>query len=108
METMFINSSFVSDIPYLRDLHLHHNPLQKIEANAFEMVPQLVSLDLSHASIKRVAAKAFSHLGQLQKLTLKNNKLSELRQKTVETIKGNTSLELLFILSIHPTTNATE
>ena len=34
----------VSDIPYLRVLHLDHNPLNKVEANAFEMIPQLVSL----------------------------------------------------------------
>ena len=36
---MFI---FVSDIPYLRELRLNDNPLQKLEANAFEMIPQLV------------------------------------------------------------------
>ena len=41
-----------SDIPYLRELRLDSNPLQKVEANAFEMVPQLVHLDLSGCSIK--------------------------------------------------------
>ena len=35
------------DIPYLRELALNNNPLQKIEGHAFEMVPQIVSLDVS-------------------------------------------------------------
>ena len=35
------------DIPYLRELALNNNPLQKIEGLAFEMVPQLVALDVS-------------------------------------------------------------
>ena len=35
------------DIPYLRELALNNNPLQRIEGHAFEMVPQIVSLDVS-------------------------------------------------------------
>ena len=35
------------DIPYLRELALNNNPLQKIEGHAFEMVPQIVALDVS-------------------------------------------------------------
>ena len=77
-----------SDIPYLRVLHLHHNQLQKVEANAFEMIPQLVSLDLSHCGIKKVAAKAFAQLTTLEKLFLQHNQITELRQKTVESITG--------------------
>ena len=69
-------------------LHLGWNPLQKIEANAFDMIPQLVDLDLSNCGIKRIAAKAFVDLEQLQKVKLNNNKLSELRQRTVDTIQG--------------------
>ena len=78
----------LADIPYLRVLHLDHNPLQKVEANAFEMIPQLVSLDLSHCGIKKVAAKAFAQLTSLEKLFLQHNHISELRQKTVESIQG--------------------
>ena len=77
-----------SDIPYLRVLQLHHNQLQKVEANAFEMIPQLVSLDLSHCGIKKVAAKAFAQLTSLEKLFLQHNQITELRQKTVESITG--------------------
>ena len=76
------------DIPYLRSLHLDRNPLQKVEANAFEMIPQLVSLDLSHCNIKRVAARAFAQLTSLEKLFLQHNQIAELRQKTVESITG--------------------
>jgi Leucine-rich repeat (LRR) protein len=47
--------------------------LQKLEANAFEMVPQLVSLDLTNCNIKKIAAKAFAHLNNLEKLYLSNN-----------------------------------
>ena len=72
----------------MRELHLGRNPLQKIEANAFDMIPQLVDLDLSNCGIKRIAAKAFVDLEQLQKVKLNNNKLSELRQRTVDTIQG--------------------
>ena len=79
---------FFPDIPYLRELDFHANPLQKVEANAFEMVPQLVSLDLSQCGIKKIASKAFAQLGQLQKLYLNKNKLTELRQRSVETIQG--------------------
>ena len=84
------NSTFslIADIPYLRSLHLDRNPLQKVEANAFEMIPQLVSLDLSHCNIKRVAARAFAQLTSLEKLFLQHNQISELRQKTVESITG--------------------
>ena len=78
----------IADIPYLRSLHLDRNPLQKVEANAFEMIPQLVSLDLSHCNIKRVAARAFAQLTSLEKLFLQHNQISELRQKTVESITG--------------------
>ena len=35
------------DIPYLRELALNNNPLQRIEGHAFEMVPQIVALDVS-------------------------------------------------------------
>ena len=49
---IFIFMFPLSDIPYLRELRLDSNPLQKVEANAFEMVPQLVHLDLSGCSIK--------------------------------------------------------
>ena len=80
--------SFFPDIPYLRELDFHANPLQKVEANAFEMVPQLVSLDLSQCGIKKIASKAFAQLDQLQKLYLNKNKLTELRQRSVETIQG--------------------
>ena len=79
---------FFSDIPYLRTLHLNHNPLQKVEANAFEMIPQLVSLDLSHCEIKRVAAKAFNQIEALEKLYLNSNQIKEIKQKTVDTIRG--------------------
>ena len=51
--------------------------------------PQMVSLDLSHCEIKRVAAKAFNHVQALEKLYLNNNQIKEIKQKTVETIKGN-------------------
>ena len=37
----------MSDIPYLRELALNNNPLQRIEGHAFEMVPQIVALDVS-------------------------------------------------------------
>ena len=49
----------------------------------------MVSLDLSHCEIKRVAAKAFNHVQALEKLYLNNNQIKEIKQKTVETIKGN-------------------
>ena len=70
---------------------MDHNPLQKVEANAFEMIPQLVSLDLSHCGIKKVAAKAFAQLTSLEKLFLQHNHISELRQKTVESIQGRST-----------------
>ena len=69
---ILMNNNF-PDIPYLRELRLHDNPLQKLEANAFEMVPQLVSLDLTNCNIKKIAAKAFAHLNNLEKLYLSNN-----------------------------------
>ncbi len=62
------------DIPYLRDLRLNDNPLQKLEANAFEMIPQLVSLDLTSCGLKKVAVKAFAQLTNLEKLYLSNNR----------------------------------
>ncbi len=62
--------------------------LFQVEANAFEMIPQLVSLDLSYCNIRRVAAKAFAQLGSLEKLFLQHNRITELRQKTVESITG--------------------
>ena len=67
---------------------MNHNPLQKVEANAFEMIPQLVSLDLSHCEIKRVAAKAFNQIEALEKLYLNSNQIKEIKQKTVDTIRG--------------------
>ena len=84
---------YFSDIPYLRELHLNRNPLQKIEANAFVMVPDLVSLDLSHSNIKRVAAKAFSQLDSLEKLYINHNEIRELKRATVETFKGNNMMD---------------
>ena len=65
------------DIPYLRELALNNNPLQKIEGHAFEMVrrnhhhhhhhdnvqvPQIVSLDVSGCQIKKIAARAFQQV----------------------------------------------
>ena len=91
MENLHNFSFSPSDIPFLRDLRLNGNPLQKVEANAFEMVPELVSLDLSSCGLRRVAARAFSHLTTLQKLDLSGNRLAELRQKTVDTIRGEGS-----------------
>ena len=82
-------SFFFSDIPYLRELHLNRNPLQKVEANAFVMVPELVSLDLSHCNIKRIAAKGFAQLNSLEKLYINHNEIRELKRATVETFKGN-------------------
>ena len=38
--------------------------------------------------IKRVAARAFAQLTSLEKLFLQHNQISELRQKTVESITG--------------------
>ena len=80
---------FFSDIPYLRELHLNRNPLQKVEANAFVMVPELVSLDLSHCNIKRIAAKGFAQLNSLEKLYINHNEIRELKRATVDTFKGN-------------------
>ena len=81
-----------ADIPYLRELALNNNPLQKIEGHAFEMVsptyhhhhqdnnhhenhhiccvnphqhvqvPQIVSLDVSGCQIKKIAARAFQQV----------------------------------------------
>ena len=85
---------YFSDIPYLRELHLNRNPLQKIEANAFVMVPDLVSLDLSHSNIKRVAAKVFSQLDSLEKLYINHNEIRELKRATVETFKGNNMMDI--------------
>ena len=53
---------------------MNDNPLQKLEANAFEMIPQLVSLDLTSCSIKKVAVKAYAQLNNLEKLYLSNNR----------------------------------
>ena len=93
MNKLILNFSF-SDIPYLRELHLNRNPLQKIEANAFVMVPDLVSLDLSHSNIKRVAAKAFSQLDSLEKLYINHNEIRELKRATVETFKGINMMDI--------------
>lgn len=68
------NFSNSLDIPYLRELRLSDNPLQKLEANAFEMIPQLVNLDLTNCNIKKIAVKAFANLQNLEKLYLGNNR----------------------------------
>ena len=89
------------DIPYLRELALNNNPLQRIEGHAFEMVPQIVALDVSGkvklakyfqfdsdfvegCQIKKISARAFHNIASLQRLHLHNNKLEEIRQKTVD------------------------
>ena len=97
MKKLILNFYF-SDIPYLRELHLNRNPLQKIEANAFVMVPDLVSLDLSHSNIKRVAAKAFSQLDSLEKLYINHNEIRELKRATVETFKGNIMMDIYYYI----------
>ena len=89
------------DIPYLRELALNNNPLQRIEGHAFEMVPQLVALDVSGrgkfvkyfhfdsdgvegCQIKKISARAFHNIAELQRLHLHNNKLEEIKiSKTV-------------------------
>ena len=43
----FYWNNIIADIPYLRELALNNNPLQKVEGHAFEMVPQIVALDVS-------------------------------------------------------------
>ena len=53
---------------------MNDNPLQKLEANAFEMIPQLVILDLTNCNIKKIAAKAFGQLNSLEKIYLRNNR----------------------------------
>ena len=90
-------SSF-TDIPYLRELKLNRNPLQKVEANAFVMVPELVSLDLSHCNIKRIAAKALAQLDSLEKLYINHNEIRELKRATVETFKGKRLIFYLYNL----------
>ena len=45
-----------------------------------------------HCQLQRVAAKVFADLRGLQKLDLSRNKLTVLRHKTVETIKGDYSV----------------
>ena len=87
----------LSDIPYLRELHLNRNPLQKVEANAFVMVPELVSLDLSHCNIKRIAAKGFAQLNSLEKLYINHNEIRELKRATVDTFKGNYNVNQFFL-----------
>ena len=99
------------DIPYLRELALNNNPLQRIEGHAFEMVPQIVALDVSGkvklakysqfdsdfvegCQIKKISARAFHNIASLQRLHLHNNKLEEIRQKTVDSMEGLHSLSL--------------
>ena len=82
------SSACFPDIPYLRDLRLNDNPLQKLEANAFEMIPQLVSLDLTSCSIKKVAVKAFAQLNNLEKLYLSNNRWEQLTDPVRVFIEG--------------------
>ena len=85
------------DIPYLRELALNNNPLQKIEGHAFEMVPQLVALDVSgkfyrkskcshltniFISMSRMPNQenlctSLHNIKQLERLYLHNNKIEE-------------------------------
>ena len=75
-----------------------------MEANAFEMIPQLVSLDLSHCEIKRVAAKAFNQIEALEKLYINNNQIKEIKQKTVDTIRGKTIIATTEKVTANPST----
>ncbi len=84
----------IADIPNLRDLDLSHNPLQKIESGAFEMIPQLETLDVSHCDVQRIAAKAFEGLGALKKVRLDHNALRSLRPRTVASLTALHGVEL--------------
>ncbi|KAG8223507.1 hypothetical protein J437_LFUL004975 [Ladona fulva] len=74
-------------VPYLRELSLARNPIQKIDSKAFKDVPNLVKLDLSKCELRTLAQGAFDGLDLLSNLRLDSNHLSEMRPRTVETLR---------------------
>lgn len=80
-------------IPSLRELTMASNPIQKVESNAFAPL-RLTKLDLSHCDIQNIAPDAFKDLSALHSLKLNGNKLSELRPRTVETLRRLHNVEL--------------
>ena len=58
------------------------------------MVPQIVALDVSGCQIKKIASRAFHNIEQLERLYLHNNKIEEIKQKTVESVAKLHSLTL--------------
>lgn len=89
-----IPSEAFEDIPYLRNISLARNPIQKVDPFSFRLVRSLIRLDLSHCNIQSIRSKAFDNLDNLEYLKLNDNELQELQVDTVENLKKLKSIEL--------------
>lgn len=83
-----------TNTPFLRDLVLAHNPLERIRLHAFTSTSNLVKLDLSHTQLVEIESKGLIGLQMLESLKLNNNRLSTLHPGTFEPLKKLTSIEL--------------
>lgn len=89
-----VPSSSFTNTPFLRDLVLAYNPLEKIHLQAFKNTPNLVKLDLSHTQLVEIESKGLIGLESLESLKLNNNRLSTLHPGTFDPLKKLTSIEL--------------
>lgn len=84
----------LAHVASLRELTLASNPIQKVEALAFNATHSLTKLDLSHCDIANIAPDAFRQLDSLHALKLNGNRLAELRPRTIETLSRLHGVEL--------------
>ncbi|XP_037317824.2 leucine-rich repeat-containing G-protein coupled receptor 5-like [Pungitius pungitius] len=84
----------------LQTIDLHHNEIEELEENTFQVLMSLRSLDLSWNRLSSVKPTSFSALPALTKLDLSSNQLSSLPLIGLQTLThlrlaGNTQLMAL-------------
>lgn len=79
----------------LKDLYLHSNKIEKIDADLFDFNPNLEVIELRSNKIKQIAVEAFNSLKKLKTLSLDDNPCTDdddwgfyERPKVLELIKG--------------------
>ena len=82
-----INDQFIR-LSNLKELHLDHNKLKRIDVNAFKNLNKLETLRLDYNELEEIDKRLFNGLSNLRDLHLESNKLDRIERSCFDHLKS--------------------